>query len=230
MRLIEFVERQGHARVPATWREEGYGLGSWVNRQRSQYQRGTLLRQRQARLESVPGWAWDPFDEDWEEAFALLGGSSHGRGTAASRPTPRRTATSLAAGLVVSGPAGVGEDSIANVEVDWTPYPAGPGTLARPLGRTAFRRCRPSSSARGMPASLRATEMKTDSGLGVGSRINGRFDGAARSRRSGRSASKIYRGGSGKYPRQACVGRVKAPKKWGGTARTARPRSQGGTP
>jgi superfamily II DNA or RNA helicase len=68
--LLKFVEREGHARVPRGWGENGYRLGQWVIVQRSR--RKTLDQQQQARLEALPGWTWSLKDENWEEGFAHL--------------------------------------------------------------------------------------------------------------------------------------------------------------
>jgi superfamily II DNA or RNA helicase len=58
--LLAFVEREGHARVPHTHREGSVNLGTWVTTQRRHYRRGTLIPQRVARLEVLPGWTWSP--------------------------------------------------------------------------------------------------------------------------------------------------------------------------
>ena len=70
--LETFVEREGHARVPAQRREEGYRVGGWVAVQRQAYRDGTLDPERRARLEALPRWAWEPHLADWEEGFAHL--------------------------------------------------------------------------------------------------------------------------------------------------------------
>jgi Helicase associated domain len=70
--LEQYAEREGHARVPAKYREDGFRLGWWVGTQRQAYKTGKLNADRQGRLEALPGWSWDPFETDWEKAFALL--------------------------------------------------------------------------------------------------------------------------------------------------------------
>jgi Helicase associated domain len=70
--LQRFVEREGHARVPYGHREDGYKLGHWVGTQRAFLKRGRLGESRRTRLESLPGWLWDPFEADWKEGFAVL--------------------------------------------------------------------------------------------------------------------------------------------------------------
>ncbi len=71
-RLRDYVEGHDHALVPASYKVDGYNLGSWVSRQRVEYVEGTLEADRQQRLEDLPGWTWDPIRDDWEKKFSLL--------------------------------------------------------------------------------------------------------------------------------------------------------------
>ncbi len=71
-KLESFVKRDGHARVPAQWREDDYQLGAWVNTQRTRFVQRTLEPERRAQLEAVPGWTWDVREALWEEGFAKL--------------------------------------------------------------------------------------------------------------------------------------------------------------
>ena len=71
-RLQRFIKREGHARVPQGWRDNGYRLGRWVMVQRQYFRKGMLAPDRQARLEAISDWTWDPYDTDWEEGFAYL--------------------------------------------------------------------------------------------------------------------------------------------------------------
>ena len=70
--LEQFVDREGHARVPRRHEEAGHKLGMWVVHQRYNYSKGKLEPERVERLEAVPGWTWDPGADKWEEAFASL--------------------------------------------------------------------------------------------------------------------------------------------------------------
>jgi superfamily II DNA or RNA helicase len=70
--LQKFVQREGHARVPAEWREEGHRLGVWANHQRRFFDKGQLDPARRKRLESFPGWYWDMAETLWEEGYACL--------------------------------------------------------------------------------------------------------------------------------------------------------------
>ncbi|MGD8202421.1 Helicase associated domain protein [Ornithinimicrobium sp. W1679] len=59
-RLTQYVEREGHALVPAAHREatDDYGLGYFVRKQRAIFRLGSLPADRKAALEAVPGWRW----------------------------------------------------------------------------------------------------------------------------------------------------------------------------
>ena len=79
--LRQFVEREGHGRVPARWRESDFPLGGWVDRQRLQFREGELDSKRRARLEAVRGWSWAPFEEYWERMFGYLKAHAAREGT-----------------------------------------------------------------------------------------------------------------------------------------------------
>jgi len=68
--LEKFVGREGNARVPHSYLEDGFRLGQWVGSQRSRKERS--LPERISRLERLPGWTWDTKEADWEEGFAAL--------------------------------------------------------------------------------------------------------------------------------------------------------------
>ncbi|AQT81508.1 helicase [Mycolicibacterium litorale] len=70
--LEQFVKEHGHARIPAKCILKGYGLGTWVNSQRTRYVAGTLEPERVQRLEGVPEWVWDARSDLWEEGFQYL--------------------------------------------------------------------------------------------------------------------------------------------------------------
>jgi hypothetical protein len=71
--LQEFVEREGHSRVPRLYRGgDEFPLGQWVGVQRRGYQRRTLDEERRRRLEALSGWSWNPHDDAWERGFTHL--------------------------------------------------------------------------------------------------------------------------------------------------------------
>jgi superfamily II DNA or RNA helicase len=71
--LQRFIEREGHARVPSSYKDDdGFKLGGWVRHQREFRRRGELSAERVRRLQSLHGWAWDPRDAAWEEGFVHL--------------------------------------------------------------------------------------------------------------------------------------------------------------
>ena len=71
-RLVDFVEHHGHARVPYSYTVDGHGLGVWVTAQRAHHVKGTLDPDRGQRLQTLPGWTWDPFADQWEEGYRRL--------------------------------------------------------------------------------------------------------------------------------------------------------------
>ena len=68
----EYVKEHGHARIPAKCVFNEYGLGTWVNSQRTRYISGALEVGRVRRLEAIPGWIWDARADVWEEGFQHL--------------------------------------------------------------------------------------------------------------------------------------------------------------
>ena len=56
--LLNYVAREGQARVPDSHREGDVLLGRWVGRQRNR--REQLSAERKERLEALPGWTWGP--------------------------------------------------------------------------------------------------------------------------------------------------------------------------
>jgi hypothetical protein len=54
-RLAHYVERQGDARVPASFTVDGYPPGSWVDMQRNRHTKGALNVDRERRLRDLTG-------------------------------------------------------------------------------------------------------------------------------------------------------------------------------
>ncbi len=72
-RLQAYVEREGHARVPQSYKDEtGFRLGNWVTHRRMAYKTGTLSSQQIKTLEALPGWVWDPFEDKFQVGLKRL--------------------------------------------------------------------------------------------------------------------------------------------------------------
>lgn len=70
--LRRYVQTHGDAVVPFDCVVDGYPLGQWVGNQRQKRARGALALDRQAQLDSLPGWAWHTRDAAWEAAFSQV--------------------------------------------------------------------------------------------------------------------------------------------------------------
>jgi hypothetical protein len=70
--LLRFARREGHTRVPHGHRESGIALGQWVIVRRVDFRKGRLALDHVRRLQRLPGWAWDPGRERFQEMLALL--------------------------------------------------------------------------------------------------------------------------------------------------------------
>jgi superfamily II DNA or RNA helicase len=69
--LIQFIEQNGHARVPGRFKsEDGFNLGKWVSSLRKR--KGLLTLDKVRRLEELPKWSWNLFMDAWEEGFSYL--------------------------------------------------------------------------------------------------------------------------------------------------------------
>ena len=56
--LLRYVEQHGHAAPTKRFIRDGFPLGVWVKVQRTRFRAGRMPRDRQARLEALPGWVW----------------------------------------------------------------------------------------------------------------------------------------------------------------------------
>jgi hypothetical protein len=71
--LVQYVSREGHARVPEGHVElvdgDNYRLGTWAAVRRKDFRVGRLSQERIAVLEALPGWAWDQLEAQLEAKF-----------------------------------------------------------------------------------------------------------------------------------------------------------------
>ena len=102
-RLESYVAESRNARPPAAYSDEdGNALGGWVSFQRTHRTKGRLSDERADRLESLPGWSWDPKEDEWNAYFDELVAYVEEHGT--SRVDRRHVTTSgLKLGAWVSG-------------------------------------------------------------------------------------------------------------------------------
>lgn len=56
----QFADREGHTSVSSRHMENGKLLTKWMAHQRSKYRNGQLTKEQIRRLESLPGWEWNP--------------------------------------------------------------------------------------------------------------------------------------------------------------------------
>ena len=80
--LKQYVEREGHTRIPFTHIEDEQRLGGWASKQRVAHRDGKLSRARIARLEAVPEWTWDARESAWNEGFDALVAFAQAKGHA----------------------------------------------------------------------------------------------------------------------------------------------------
>jgi hypothetical protein len=70
--LVKYVGEFGTATPPQSYRNEEHRLGTWINSQRQNYRKGNLSEDKAKRLESLPGWRWNPLDGIWESTYKKL--------------------------------------------------------------------------------------------------------------------------------------------------------------
>ena len=69
--LKQYAEEHGDCLVHHKFiLKDGYKLGQWVAVQRKQ--KDTTSPDRKIRLESLQGWSWDPFEDQWEAGYIAL--------------------------------------------------------------------------------------------------------------------------------------------------------------
>jgi hypothetical protein len=67
--LITYKEREGHCRVPQSYKENGFRLGQWVAVQRRSME--TMPALHRQRLDAI-GFVWDPLETAWEKGLRHL--------------------------------------------------------------------------------------------------------------------------------------------------------------
>ena len=71
--LEKYVEREGHARVPTSFKtEDGLSLGIWVKTQRKVYKKNQLSEDCIEVLEALPGWSWNTLQDNWNIGYEQL--------------------------------------------------------------------------------------------------------------------------------------------------------------
>jgi len=69
--LEEYVKEHGHARVPDNrLKYKNSNLGVWVRIQRRE--KNNLSLEQLKKLENLPQWSWNPFEEQWDKGFFCL--------------------------------------------------------------------------------------------------------------------------------------------------------------
>jgi len=71
--LQDYVRRHGTSRVPAGYLlPDGRKYGKWVAGQRKAGRDGLLPAHRRVALESLPGWTWDPFEDEFRAGLQAM--------------------------------------------------------------------------------------------------------------------------------------------------------------
>ena len=69
--LASYEAEFGHCRVPKRTVYKGVKLGSWLQDQRTSFNKGDMPKDRADRLERI-GFVWDEVEYNWEHYFAEL--------------------------------------------------------------------------------------------------------------------------------------------------------------
>jgi hypothetical protein len=68
-KICQFMELEGHCKVPSRFELDGFKLGGWVSGQRKL--KDNMPSERKQRLDDI-GFIWDHLAEKWEEGFEKL--------------------------------------------------------------------------------------------------------------------------------------------------------------
>lgn len=72
-RLVNFQSDNGHCLPKRQYAsQEEMSLGSWVQHQRTLFNKGLLSHDRIAKLESIPHWTWDVYASQWLNTYEKL--------------------------------------------------------------------------------------------------------------------------------------------------------------
>jgi len=80
--LRSYLREHGTTAVDTRTVHEGFQLGGWVARRRSNYHRGTLSPTRIAALEALAGWVWTRTEDRWPPGLKALRSYIKKHGTA----------------------------------------------------------------------------------------------------------------------------------------------------
>jgi hypothetical protein len=72
IKLSNYTSEFGTANPPQSYRDGESNLGTWVHSQRQKFRNGSLNAEFAKRLESLPGWRWNPLDGIWESTYKKL--------------------------------------------------------------------------------------------------------------------------------------------------------------
>ncbi|MBX7433783.1 Helicase associated domain protein [Mycobacterium sp. Y57] len=70
--LMQYIDQHGPQSVPQRCEVDGFSLGTWASQQRAKRANGTIDPDRERRLGAVPGWSWNPKDDQWHEGLRRL--------------------------------------------------------------------------------------------------------------------------------------------------------------
>jgi hypothetical protein len=68
--LVAYQRKHGHIQVPKDLMlDDGRLLYSWIGNQRDRNRRGKVSNERKKLLESIPGWSWDFYADEWRANY-----------------------------------------------------------------------------------------------------------------------------------------------------------------